>query len=239
MTWGVQSKGLTDGKWGSLSLILRQTDVPSPCVAGCWPVESQAAAEMKKLESSSGGELVIWCPAQEQSVMPNELRERGSLLQRPVLMDKGGENREQRQHYYIPCIFFQCGRKAIDRIFCWQICWKIWNTDEFVYKIQCPSKKMTQSTNRVPVKYMKHSHNEAIPSFLPGQGSVLQAVKSPLKATESLRWEEALPAEGSTMSKCQYRGAVINCQRWQPSSCGPAQLLPHDQTLRSGDVRQH
>lgn len=97
-TCGGQSEGLTDGKWGSLSLILRQADVPSPCVAGCWPGESQAAAEMKKLESSSGGELVIWCPAQEQNVMLNELRKRGSLLQRPILTAKAGENLKQKTH---------------------------------------------------------------------------------------------------------------------------------------------
>lgn len=46
---------------------------------------------------------------------------------------------------------------------------------------------LTQSTTEVPLKYVKYSHNGAVASFLPGLGSVLQAVESPLKATESLR----------------------------------------------------
>lgn len=107
-----QSEGLTDGKWSSLSLILRQADVPSPCVAGCWPGESQAAAEMKKLESSSGGKLVIWCPAQEQECdaewAEGGERERGSLcslLQRPILTAKAGENLDQKPpSSYLICV---------------------------------------------------------------------------------------------------------------------------------------
>lgn len=60
----------------------------------------------------------------------------------------------------------------------------------------------------------------------------------PLKAIESLRWEEALPAEGSAMSKCQCCRAVINRQWWQPVVLLPARCLPHDKTLQSGGVRQ-
>lgn len=89
---------------------------------------------------------------------------------------------------------------------------------------------LIQYWTEVPLKYVKYNHNGAMASFLPGLGSVLQAVESPLKATERLRWEEALPAEGSTIPKCQHHSAVINRQWWQPQSCSPAQLLPHDKT---------
>lgn len=54
---------MTDGQGASLSLILRQADVPDPsgwaADRGRDQEESRAAAEMKKLESSSGGRLVI------------------------------------------------------------------------------------------------------------------------------------------------------------------------------------
>lgn len=58
-----QSDPVTDGQGASLSLILRQADVPDPsgwaADRGRDQEESRAAAEMKKLESSSGGRLVI------------------------------------------------------------------------------------------------------------------------------------------------------------------------------------
>lgn len=88
---------------------------------------------------------------------------------------------------------------------------------------------LTQCTTEVLLKYVKYSHWGTMASFLPGLGSVLQAAESPLKATEE-RWEEALPAEGSALPKCQHHSAIINRQRWQSQSWSLAQLFPHDKT---------
>lgn len=102
--WPAQSDPVTDGQWASLSLILWQADVlslsPSRGAAdqGRDQGESRAAAEMKKLESSSGGRLVIWCPAQGQGVMLNELMERGSLSLQSVTKATWQPGREGNKH---------------------------------------------------------------------------------------------------------------------------------------------
>lgn len=197
---GAQSEGLTDGKWGSLSLILRQADVPSPCVAGCWPGESQAAAEMKKLESSSGGELVIWCPAQEQSVTLNELRERGSLcslLQRPILMAKAGENLKQKPpSSFLICVVRENSSSQ-----------DVWLQNKalhittgviyhlFIFLITQGTKEEWQwhkSVTWVSLKRVKlHSHKGAATSFLPGTDWVLQAKEALWRLQRA--WDERKP----------------------------------------------
>lgn len=89
----------------------------------------------------------------------------------------------------------------------------------------------------VPLKHVKlHSHNRAATSFLPGKRLSLAGRGGPLKATECLRWEEALPAEGSAMSKCHCCRAVINRQWWQPVVPQPRSPSPSRKNLA---VRRH
>lgn len=248
-----QSEGLTDGKWSSLSLILRQADVPSPCVAGCWPGESQAAAEMKKLESSSGGELVIWCPAQEQEC-DAEWAEGGrerQPLQSVTKTHPDGQSRRksrpeaavvtphlcwERKQFQPGCVCATSERSPSHHDRC---------SPSFIHLSNYTGDKRGGTATQICNLSFSEMCQTSQPRwsrrvFLTWHRLSLAGKGGPLKAAESLRWEGALPAEGSAMSKCQRRRAVINRQWWQPVVLQTRLAsLSHDKPSRSGGVRQH